>query len=187
MVTSHLWDVTLAKGSRMEAQRGLMRASIARYEILRLFGGLYVDCDLIWLGAQRPRLEHAPTRKLLAHVDTAPPPVITTPHYMQNGLDVGRHPIPLTQPSGTEGVFAGGMTAMYLNNAFMAAPPDAPLIKALLKHLPNLVRHALKESRTQGIKIEEWRVTGPEAWNRAFSASDDPVLMLPSRWIYPYK
>ena len=70
MVVPHLWNMSFPKHTQMESQRGLMRASLARYEILHALGGMYVDCDLIWLGALHQN--HAPTNQLLAYMSGRP-------------------------------------------------------------------------------------------------------------------
>jgi hypothetical protein len=33
---------------------------------------------------------------------------------------------------------------------------------------------------------QEWRITGPEALNRALTATDEPYRIIPMKWIYPY-
>ena len=49
-----------------------------------------------------------------------------------------------------------------------------------LPALPRLI------DASDGTPAEEWRVTGPEAFNRAVSAADRLITLLPSRWVYPY-
>ena len=44
-----LWDRN--EPHWLKRQQGLVRASIFKLEVLRQYGGVYVDCDLSWLGA----------------------------------------------------------------------------------------------------------------------------------------
>ena len=110
MVTPRLWTEVFPRGTGLNQQRSYLRSSIARYEILRLHGGLYIDCDLFWLGASLPPAEHAPTHALLSYLYNRAAPVITAPHFMPDAHDFEKNPIPILQPEGTHGVAAGGMT-----------------------------------------------------------------------------
>ena len=148
MVTSHLWSMSLPASTHLDSQRSLMRASIARYEILFLHGGLYVDCDLVWVGSQLP--EHMPTQKLLAHLTSEPAPVVVTPHFMRNYFNVRYNPIALQGSA----VTLEGLAKFYLNNAFIASPPKASILRVLLKHLPAFVAGAIKDGLAQKVHVE---------------------------------
>ena len=61
-----LWNTSTHKF--MELHEGLYRTSIAKYEILRQFGGLFIDCDMFWLGATG---ESNKTKEFLGYLGTS--------------------------------------------------------------------------------------------------------------------
>ena len=166
----------------------LARTSISKYEILHQHGGFYVDCDLLWLGAapasdKTPSTVsrsagaslHWPTEQLVALLNERRlPPLIASPHSMANRESLSAAPLTTSGPGHV------GMSQLYLNTALLAAPRHDSLIRRLLQLLPRLI------DASDGTPAEEWRVTGPEAFNRAVSAADRPITLLPSRWVYPY-
>jgi len=197
MLHPALWDIEFSEETDMERQRGVMRSCIARAEVLRIYGGLYVDCDLFWLGASidpEAARELAPTVELLSYLAQSSA-LVAAGHFQDDTLDLRSRPIKISQTPGTHGWQAGGMSAFYLNNAILAAGVNDSTLSLVLDHLPAFMRNALEQSAsinasTKGRKrspiLEEWRITGPEALNRAVARSKAPMLMLPTSWVYPY-
>ena len=68
----------------------------------------------------------------------------------------------------------------------LGAPPRSPVFETLLQNLPRLLNNTIARAVRMHRPIDEWRVGGPEAWNRAVVAASTPLLMLPTKWIYPY-
>lgn len=129
-----------------------MRADVARYEVLYHKGGLYVDCDLQWLGERVARpAAHAPTLafvKLLEHASFA-----ATPHYMRDAWERPHWDANLARPT---------LTTVFFNVAVMATVPHNPFLKKLIGHLPEHSR------RTLDAGIEHaYLQTGPEPLTRA--------------------
>ena len=161
MVTPALWMKPFPSVTEMNEQRGLMQSAIARYEVIRLYGGLYVDCDLFWLGANVNHQGHAPTMEFLSHIAARPAPVVVVPHFMPDAHNYAKNPIPIFQPRGTHGHQMGGMFMYYLNNAVLGAPPRSPVLENLLEDLPALVNNTVGRAEKHQTRIDEWRVTGP--------------------------
>ena len=199
MLHPALWDIEFPEETDMERQRGVMRSCIARAEVLRLYGGLYVDCDLFWLGASidsEAARKLAPTLQLLSYLAQSSV-LVTAGHFQDDAFDLKSRPIKISQTPGTHGWQAGGMAAHYLNNAILAAGVNDSTLSLLLHHLPAFVKNALEQSAAINASIkgkrgkrspvlEEWRITGPEALNRAVARSKAPILLLPTSWVYPY-
>ncbi|KAL3922620.1 MAG: hypothetical protein SGPRY_004496 [Prymnesium sp.] len=184
MIHPRLWRHEFPERTKMRGQRAIMQSCIARYEILRLFGGLYVDCDLFWLGAHASPVigAHPITTAFLAQLERVPM-LFAAADYHDDDF---KRPVPLVQPPHTHGPFAGLMTAFYFNNALLAAGVNDSTITLVLRHLPMLVASATSESERLNVSVEEWRVTGPEAFNRGVARSPNPIVLLPNHWVYPY-
>jgi mannosyltransferase OCH1-like enzyme len=98
-----------------DRKQSLFRGNTFRLWVLHTHGGLYVDCDLLWVGAQAPVPgDHKPTRELvhaLAHV---------------NSLAFTHHPPdqtpfdPVRRPLGYD-----GKSHHYFNNAARAHAPNS--------------------------------------------------------------
>ena len=168
-----------------KGQHGLLQTSLAKYELMRLFGGLYVDCDLLWLGATiPPASRHEPTERLLHEMARAS--VLLSPEPMgraENLTSLG--PIRTSNRYGTAQVGRpkDGMSSLYLNTAILAAPAGDPLFCRLLDELDSL---ELSLHAAPSRIVDEWRVTGPEAMNRLVASSLSPLVLLPQRWLYPH-
>lgn len=159
-----------------------------QYEVLRLYGGLYVDCDLLWLGATMPAAErHTPTEQLLNEFSRGVMMIApeSVPHA-DSLTSIGT--LQLVNKYGTNqtGRPADGMTILYLNTGLLVAPAHDPELDRLLDQLPPLERDVERMAKKKKVDVNEWRVTGPEAFNRLVASSLKPIVLLPLRWLYPY-
>lgn len=180
MVTPSLWNMKWPKATGMQKQVGIMRSCIARMEILRLYGGLYIDCDLLWLGAAQPEgITHAITTRMLSLLAELPARLTISTNSMRDSLNLTHRPIVVQTTMKPSPL---GMWQVYFNNAVLAAGQNDSTIGLLLKELPRFVSNAVDQMKS----TQEWRITGPEALNRALTATDEPYRIIPMKWIYPY-
>jgi hypothetical protein len=186
MVSPWLWTMQWPKATGMHKQIGIMRSCIARMEILRLYGGLYVDCDILWLGAARPDGSgHTPTDRLLALLLEHSARLTITTNSMRDSLNMTNSPIRVEDIGlSPRGRLPSplGMWQIYFNNAVLAAGPEDATVTLLLRALPHFVESAASQMKS----TQEWRITGPESLNRALTATDEPFQVIPMKWIYPY-
>ena len=155
----------------------LYKTSLTKCEILRKYGGLYVDCDLMWLGATGRAPKSDDFERFARSSDN---PVVVPHSRPYDAHDLANAPL------GLMGREHRHMTTLYLNTCVLGASKNDELMELLVTEtIPRLLRAAVG---TRNVSLDEWRVTGPEALNRAFqtSANTRPVSVLPPAWVYPY-
>ena len=153
------------------SERQSLLKSLYKYWLLHTFGGLYVTCDLVWLGMHSPEPRtHAPTLKMLDalalanwHLVAAPFMDFPTPYDAR------------ARPWGCD-----GKSSFYASDAVLAAPKGDAVLAELIRQLP-----AMLQSTAERRDESEWKVSGAEALNRALQGATSPFSVLPRAWLYP--
>jgi len=143
------------------------RSDIARYEILYSQGGLYIDCDLRWLGIdgfQGSPAEHIPTQQFISMIDNIQYLGIS-PHYMANSWDVDMN----------------SRVFFYFANGVLVSPIESPVLQMVISKLPNHVDKALSADIDM-----PFIQTGPELLNRIIAILGFPVTIIPPNWIFSH-
>jgi hypothetical protein len=161
----------------MSASNPQMRADIARYEILNKHGGLYLDCDMIWVGKSRMSDTFV---SMLNHAQLA----LTASNDITNA--VGQSNLSLA--------------VVFFTNRVMATSPQHPVlvrtIEMVSQQLVAFTKEASEVEAKHGknakqskhaAKERPFHTTGPYILNQALQESGDSALMqvIPGKWIYP--
>lgn len=147
-----------------------MRADIVRLEILAKYGGLYLDCDLIWAGHSKASDAFV---GLLNNAQFA----VTASNDIRNAT--GRNL---------------DLAVVFFTNRIIAAVPNQLVItraieiaKVRLKSYFTAVRDAIQKESIALPKPKPFEMTGPHVLNLALQEVGDstPLQVIPSKWVYP--
>lgn len=130
------------------------KTDVARIEIIKRFGGVYLDCDFKWSG-QNPE-KFIPMSSNHA--------VVTLEH-------VARRPKLKVFPEPT---CDNNVQAITFSVAFLAAPPKNAFVCKLVKDIKQVVNDNAKQ-------VEAYDLTGCGFW---YASWNDPVTVIPMRWLY---
>jgi hypothetical protein len=130
--------------------------NIARMEILKRHGGVYLDCDLAWTGTnweEHLDLDHISFMGVTEHLMPAP--------AQYEGI---------WQPLRPEDV----QTAVFLGNSFVGAEPNHPIVARLVANF--------EESSARNPGRDSPDRTGCFLLSCSI---DTPITLVPNKWIFP--
>lgn len=141
-----------------------MHSDVARFEILWFRGGVYIDCDMRWLGVDGFRGEPKDHQPTIDFIDT---------------LD--RVQVFAAPPHWTGDFWQSTIPKIYFATGVIAAPPMSPILDTIIRQLPMHVQNALNHGVT-----DSYMQAGPELLNKAIGTCPLPITILPSIWIFPH-
>jgi len=156
------------------------KADIARYELLRRYGGVYIDADIVWLGKRLPetqqpfasRDETSAFDSFLAKTNPeAKIFVACEPHNVDN---VGQW-----QKIGTSENDLKQTDCLLYANSIIGASPENPHVLTIIKHIA-----ATYAKRSAENPAQPWLTTGPFPMTEALRPIDN-VTVFASDIFYP--
>lgn len=156
------------------------KADIARYEILRRYGGIYVDADIVWLGKRMPnaeqqlasRDERAAFDSFLAKTNSESKIFVACePHNVGN---IGQW----QQIGASQNDLKKTDCLLYANSIIGASPQNRHL-EAIIKHIADTYAKRSAENPAQ-----PWLTTGPFPMTEALRPIDN-VTVFASDMFYP--
>ena len=122
-----------------------MHSDVARFEILWFRGGVYIDCDMRWLGVDGFKGEPKAHQPTIDFIDT---------------LD--RVQVFAASPHWTGNFWRSTIPKIYFATGVIAAPPMSPILDTIIRQLPMHVQNALDHGVT-----DSYMQAGPELLNKA--------------------
>eukprot|EP00038_Savillea_parva_P014624 m.11565 g.11565 ORF g.11565 m.11565 type:complete len:1113 (-) comp2855_c0_seq1:63-3401(-) len=164
----------------LDTESPQMRADLARLEILNKYGGLYLDCDMIWGGRSRASDSFV---KMMMHSDFA----LAASNDIRNATGQDKQT---------------NLAVVFFTNRIMGSPVGSPIIErsiqianTRLEDYNHKLQAAVKATMGKGFKaagvkkpkIRAFHMTGPHTLNTAIQEVGDsiPVDVVPTKWVYP--